>query len=288
MPGQRLPWLLLFNCQADGLGRCLTLLTNRIALGVYDPERFVRYREVLWPTLARFDRIIVDPIFIQKFGLDFGDLQTVWRIPHIVFDGYHPDLCYLTGSGPLSEGPLGHYHSGLAYAAFRCGLDEAATQALFRADVYERLGYMDRWDRARDAMLDEYFRRGYDLRQSFAAWSARGPFMHTFNHPAITCLRDLAKAILLRAGLPIHETNVLPHDNLANGPIFPVYPEIGQQVGVRGDYLFKAGGEYVFLDLGQFIAASFQVYRNSPELGSPVPAFAAALARTVAVVEAMR
>lgn len=287
-PDHRVPWLLLFNCQADGLGRCLTLLTDRIALGVYDPERFVQRRDVLLPTLARFHKIIVAPNYIREFGLEFGDLTTVWRIPPLVFDGYHPDLCNLTVSGSPSHGPLGHYHSVLAYASFRCGLDEAATQTLFRSDIYERLGYFECWNASRDGMLDEYLRRGYDLRQAFAAWSGRGPFMHTINHPGIACLRDLAKAILRRAKLPIHDTDVLPHDNLANGPIFPVYPEIGRHLGVRGSYLFKAGGEYRFLDLPEFIAASFQVYRNSPELSSPVPGFAAALSRTVAVVETMR
>ena len=80
-----------------------------------------------------------------------------------------------------------------------------------------------------------------------STWGASGemgPFggLHASPfHPKIDCLNDLARAIIRRAGLPLTNSLSRPPDNLATGPVFPVYPEIGRRLGVAGDYLFKLG-----------------------------------------------
>ena len=70
-------------------------------------------------------------------------------LPHLWFQGYHPDLCYLAGKGPLSRGAAGPYHSAIAWSAWRAGLDEQQTLALYNANTYEALGYLSAWDGAR-------------------------------------------------------------------------------------------------------------------------------------------
>src|SRR3546814_6396142 len=78
----------------------------------------------------------------------------------------------------------------------------------------------------------------------FNEWGRQGAFMHTVNHPAVNCIRDVAKALLAESGMRPIDSCVLPHDNLLNSAIFPVYPEIGEVYGVSGSYNFKINGEY--------------------------------------------
>ena len=188
----------------------------------------------------------------------------VWTIPTISFNAYHPDICYLLQDGKAFKGPLGDYHSAIAFAGFREGLSVDATARLFNEATYERLGYFQRWDAAREHLLDIFSRAGLDLRTQFVNWSRNDAFMYSNNHVQVRCLHDLAKEILRRAGKKPTYADVLPHDNLLNGPVYPIYPEIAQRLGVPGSYLFKPGGHYRFIRLGDFIAQSFDLYaRNS-------------------------
>lgn len=280
----REPWLLVFNCQADGLSSALGLLDGGIEVTTLDPERWVQHGEGVMSRLDHYARILIAPRVERRLNLDFGDRANVWRVPHIMFHGYHPDLCYLAESGPLSKGPLGHYHSAIAYAAFRRGLDEAGAVALFREEVYAALGYLDAWHPAREALLEDYRQCGFELEDTFVRWSRSGPFMHTFNHPRIHCLRDLAALILRRAGRHAERSDIIPHDNLTNGPISPVYPEIGRRIGVQGSYQFKPGGQYRLMTLEQYVAASFGVYRQYPAHMPTEPAFVAPIDRTIATL----
>ena len=86
--------------------------------------------------------------------------------------------------------------------------------------------------------------------------------MYSINHPRIACVRDVARCVLARAGIQAVYDDALPQDNLANGPIFPVYPEIGARLGVQGSLLFKLGGAYRFLRLADYVEASFRLYRD--------------------------
>lgn len=278
------PWLLVFDCQVDGLHNCLDLLSNGITIAHYDLEGFRAHADTIMAQLDRFEHILIAPKVEQRLGIAFGNQSNIWRVPHIMFHGYHPDLCYLAETGPLSKGPLGHYHSMIAYAAFRRGINASAAVALFREDVYAALGYFDAWDSARSTLLDDYRRYGFALEDTFARWSAAGPFMHTINHPKIQCLRDLATLILRRAGRDGARTPIVPHDNLAHGPIFPVYPEVGARIGVNGSYLFKPGGGYRLITLEQFVAACFRVYRGHPTELPSFPAFLAPIERTIATL----
>ena len=90
--------------------------------------------------------------------------------------------------------------------------------------------------------------------------------MYAHNHPRITVVRDIARAVLARAGIEAEYGDALPADNLANGPVYPVYPEIAERLGVEGSLLFKTGGRYRFLRLPDFIEASFTAYREAGAL----------------------
>ena len=259
-------------------------LVQRFQSSTSIPEHLIAAVIRSCQNLDQYERILIAPVVEQRLGLDFGIHPRVWRVPHVMFHGYHPDLCYLAETGPLSTGPLGHYHSVLAYAAFRCGLNERRAATLYREDVFETLGYFDTWDTERETLLNNYERMGFDLGPSFAKWSGNGPFMHTINHPQITCLRDLACIILKRAGIERAANRFIPHDNLAQGPIFPVYPEIGSRLGVNGNFFFKPGGRYRFLDLGQYLNACFEIYRRFPEERPTIKRYEEKIAKAIQMV----
>ncbi|MGH8028482.1 MAG: WcbI family polysaccharide biosynthesis putative acetyltransferase, partial [Arenimonas sp.] len=105
------PWLLLFNCQAQGLANCLSLLSNDIAVEWYDTLTLDDSRDTILANLDRYDRVLVAPAIEHLFALDLGERDNVWRLPNLHFGAYHPDLCILAQEGALSTGPLGLYHS---------------------------------------------------------------------------------------------------------------------------------------------------------------------------------
>ena len=136
-----------------------------------------------------------------------------------------PGYLLRRGERQAAQKPLGR----LSFADRLCRLPgrprpEKRTLALYREEIYAALGYLDRWDHARDRLLGTFRDHGFDISQPFIAWTRGEPFMHSPNHPRIHCLRDVACGILARAGLEASYLASLPHDNLANGPIYPVYP----------------------------------------------------------------
>lgn len=282
-------WLLLFNCQAQGFANCLTLLCPEIQVEYYDPPSYRRNAEAIMSRLDSYDRILVAPRVERSQNIELTGRANVWRVPSLFFQAYHPDLCYLSTTGLLSKGPLGpHYHSAIAFSAFCRGLNEQETAGLYREDVYEALGYFNYWDRAVTELVEEFASHGIDIRESLVNWSRGGPFMHTINHPRIHCLRDVAKAVIRRAGLAVNDTDVLPHDNLAVAPVYPVFPEVGSRLGVRGSYLFKGAGSYRLMGLQEFISASFEIYRKADDLTPSVPGFFPMLEKTKAIIEVIK
>jgi hypothetical protein len=285
--GMRQPWLLLYNCQVMGLGNSLNLLCDDIDVEYYDPGSFRKQAKTILGRMKDYERILVAPQLEPELGEGWLGHDKVWRIPTISFNAYHPDICYLLDSGSSLKGPLGDYHSLIAYAAFACGLSETRALSLYRESVYASLGYVQRWDHARQALLDGFASHGFDIAAKFVDWSRNGPFMYSFNHPRVHCVRDVADAILARAGLDATYRDALPQDNLANGPIFPVYTEIASRLGVDGSYLFKLGGKYQFIRLEEFVSESFRIYRGNPRIGIR-PEFARMLDKAMDTIRAMQ
>ena len=276
-------WLVVFNCQAMGLANCLSLLSDEVTVEYHDPISFPRARSQLIGQLDQYDRVIVAPWFERNYGVDFGRVANVWRIPPLNFHGYHPDLCNLTVIG----GPLRGNHSVIAFAAYRCGMDVTETIRLFNPRTYEQMGYFDTWNADRAALLEQFSASGLDLGRYFVDWSRHGPFTYIPSHPAIRCLRDLARALLERAGLRAIATRLLPHDNLMNGDVFPVYPELATRLGVTGDYLFKRPLAYNLIGLRQYLEECHAFYRTCTDL-NPTRPYRSLFDRAIRTIEASR
>src|SRR3546814_8173085 len=101
--------------------------------------------------------------------------------------------------------------------------------------------------------LSGFEKHGITMTPYCNEWGRQGAFIHTVNHTRVNCIRDVAKALLAESGMRPIDSCVLPHDNLLNSAMFPVYPEIGEVYGVSGSYNFKINGEYRFMTLEQMI-----------------------------------
>lgn len=280
-------WLLFSNCQTFGLANCLSMLCSDIT---------VEYYAYPWPDINQFidrfdtfDQILIAPPQAKDYlGDDLINRDNVLCVPPLFFNGYHPDICYLQNQdGSISKGPMGDYHSLVAYAAFMQGLNEKETISLYNIDTYKGVGYLEAWEHSRNFTINMYNECGFDIGRFFIQWCRNGPFMHSFNHPKMFCIRDIAIMVLERVGMQINKTDILPHDYLVNGPIFPVYAEIARTLGAHGSYYFKLPEEYRVITLDEFILQSFELYRSNREI-KPVAGFEYQLSKTLSFIEAIR
>ena len=257
-------WLLVYNCLHVGLGNCLGLLARDLHVDVLDFASFERRFEEFRDTLDRYDRIVTAPHFVANACVDFNTVAPVSQVPLTAFEAYHPDLCYIFVDGQVLRGPMFDYHSKIITAAYRRGLPESAVKALFTAANYERFGYFGLWNACKALYLGSYAALGLDLSARFPTWSREGAFMHSVNHPTIRVVADIARALLAQDGIEPAHTEFLPHDNLKNAPVWPVYPELAEALGVAGSMLFKVHNEYRLLDLDEFIAGSYALLGQYP------------------------
>jgi hypothetical protein len=250
-------WLVAFNCVNIGLAHCLKLQAPKLEVECIDFGRFRRDAEVWNARLGEYSRIVTTAEFARSDLARVAGEGSVRTLPIIHFDAYHPDLCWLTGDAGFVKGPLGDYHSQIVTAAYFRGLSTRDARAQFAHSRYEQFGFFDRWETARNRLLAGFRAAGLPMEQYYPAWSARGPFMHSVNHPAIHVIHDVASALLEAEGrLPLRSAP-MPHDNLLNGSIFPIYPEIADRLSVRGSYLFKLPAQYRCIELDEFISGSY-------------------------------
>lgn len=257
-------WLLLSNCQTFGLANSLNLLNPKFHIEAVDVYAFQHGIEKYRATLPEYFRVIIHPYF-QTMDFDFTAARNLDIVPSIEFDAYHPDVCYAfsESGGPL-DGPMSAYHSMIVLAAYEAGLSAEATRKLFRRDVFERCGFLTRWEEERTDLINNFAQHGLDISSAFRNWSRGDSFMYSVNHPKIHCVYDIARAFMKRLGVQTFEGGIVPMDNLLKGPCYPVYPEIAETFGARGSYLFKMHNDYRLISLETFIDLSFASYSRFP------------------------
>ena len=144
------------------------------------------------------------------------------------------------------------------------------TVARFNGSVFARLGYFagSLWASSEQGLLNSGCDAGLPVERYFRSWVRRGCFMYSANHPKLFVLADLAAAALAACGLTVDSRlcdDYVPDDTKL-GSIWPVYPEIAARFGLRGSYRYKGvsefGGTCPYLDLKEFVEASFIFYQN--------------------------
>ncbi|WP_419900293.1 WcbI family polysaccharide biosynthesis putative acetyltransferase [Roseomonas sp. USHLN139] len=235
--------------------------------------------EAIAASIPSFDVALIHPIQEAKFGpLQKSALlkaahRNLHLMPSLAFSGYQPDFLYINKpAGNPSVGPLGVCSSALAAAAFCEGMSVERTVRLFNSYVYSRLGYFSEFGGATKALAKQLIAFGLDGNCILAGWGGRS-FMHTPIHPKAYAISDLCHAILRKLELIDDVSPELGDtlgDRLINHPVWPVYPELGKRVGVRGCLLFRRalpaadGPPLKVYSLGDFVEASFSHFGTFP------------------------
>jgi hypothetical protein len=255
--------LVVSNCQTLGLANCLSLHCANVRVEACDMWTFQKQSTYWLGRLKEFDQIFGSQGPELNSVIDFTKQPKTLLIPGFHMECYHKDLtyCWLGDGEKRVKTPLDDYHSRICLTAYRLGASVERTVAMYHAKTYRTLGYLSDWERDRESFIAMYGMYGLEVRDLFLDWARRGLIPHSVNHPTIAMLSDLARVMARKAGLPLVEHTSLPHDNLANGPIFPVYPEIATEFGVGcGSYRFKVVNRYETIDLNEFVRRCFDEY----------------------------
>jgi hypothetical protein len=250
-------WIVLSNCQTLSMARSISALAETIDCDGCDAWQMA-------------DRLAADPDYFRHydFMLLLSDLRAFpgfpgdrlpphVEMPCFTFTGYHPDCCYVSADGEhITDGVIGPYHSMIALAGFKEQITPAATARFFSDRMYEQAGYYRQWEEQREERTKGFANAGYDIGGIFRKAGRGRSFMHTIDHPDIALMMGLAKIILRKLDRPYREEAPLPVDILANVS-WPVYPEIGERLGVSGAYLFRPLDRYNPLDLNEYLEETF-------------------------------
>lgn len=270
------------NCQARGVAQALRVLAPDAQVCLLPMGRLAKdYRslDAFAAALRGYDHVF--PMPFAGFFPD-GDsselaamLPNIRIFPGIVFPAFHPDAVYVGEIGSqantrLLPSPLHTYHSAIVLFGFLRGLSRTRIVSLFRAETFERLGYLDMWPLAAAELLAYAESTGFPIEAEFVRWSREGAFMHTFNHPKLSVLGDVAARLLREAGLTPADLSLDAYlaDELLKDVVWPVYEPVAARYGIKGSTLFKRRQKREqapsLLSLDAFVAESLALYRATP------------------------
>lgn len=268
------------NCQADVILKFIKLLRPELQLTKFTHADALneKNREKNENILEESDIIFSNPFRSDKFGrFSYNYLKSKdnsYFFQPFSFPAFHPDCVYIGIKQALPKSsPVGDYSSSIAVYSFLHGLSVEETLQMYNHDVYQELGFFDIWAPSRKSLLENSKQLGLDLTDAFENWKKRGLFMHVINHPFTFVMLDITKMLLSSAGLtvPSYNPEKFLADRGANDIVWPVYPEIAEKLGLKGEMLFKMSDRLAppderpkILELEEFIHGSFERYKNVP------------------------
>ena len=181
--------------------------------------------------------------------MQFHSQLQIFRIPVISFQAFHPDLCYARRSSTHELTTL-HYNSAIVVWGYINGYPVDAVARLFNETVFDKLGYFDYWDVSKKHLHKLFMNSDLgeaEFSRFFLSIQRRGVFMHSINHAKMDTLVDLARLIALRMGYSgsIWDIEAILPDALVHDMVWPVYPEIGHELGIAGSYIWKMRQDFI-------------------------------------------
>ncbi|HEX3663646.1 MAG TPA: GSCFA domain-containing protein [Rhizomicrobium sp.] len=233
------------NCQAGTLAQLLELGTS------IPVERLQRKHD---------EELDKEHIIFCQPGVSHLMTGNVVLFPQIVMTGFYPDMLSGEQTGGINT-PLRNLSSSIVLKAWCESLNVQNTAALFNNSIYERLGFFDHFEISRGELFAQCREADFPIGDYYDAWMAKGCFMHTFHHPKLLVMLDIAKHLTARTGIDWNESMEFD-DPQSRGCGWPFYPELAERAGMKGSYEFRKhiqdGGEV--LDLEAFINQSFERY----------------------------
>lgn len=252
-------WVVISNCQSLGLANSIDSLARDIDCVACDNWEFGRRIAEDPDHFRSYDFAILLPDVRDWIGEAKVDLPPHIEVPAFQFCPYHPDSVYVFADGDALAGGMGSYHSLIALAAYKEGRSAEQAAAFFTSETYAAAGYFNLWTPYRNGLVELFADYDFDIAPIFVRGARGQSLMHTVNHPRIEVLFEIARMVLTRLGRAIYADVDPPPDNLA-GLSWPVYPEIGEPLGIRGSYLFRPPQRNKPLELIPFLDQSLRVF----------------------------
>jgi hypothetical protein len=257
--------LVLGNCQAGGLADSLEILAPGIEVGreLLSNDVATLRAELRKQSKSLKGRVILHDS-VQNI-IDFHpQLQGILPddtivVPTLTFAAFHPDIQYCFVDGKVVKNGLdSDWNSRIMLWAYLNGLSKVESRFLFHEDVYRSLGYLNEWASSTGLLRASFDKYGFDCGRWMRSVQRDGVFMYGINHPFPLAISQLATQICEReiSGNyePLEDAHKYVTDYLAH-IVWPVYPEIAEELGVEGTYRWRVGRKYAHLD--EFISLCF-------------------------------
>ena len=200
----------------------------------------------------------------------------VIKIPDLNFRAFHPDMRQAINA-KTNLLTTHADNSQIVVWAYNNGLSKTDTIKLFNRNVFGALGYLDCWsDCVADLkiLLANAEFTSDEFERFFLRIKRMGQFMHTFNHPRIEALVEIARIIARRLGADPEciDSDIVVPDALTYAQ-WPVYPEIGNELGLRGNYhwrFYNPHKNYEINGLDSYISFAYQSYADQGLLPNEV------------------
>ncbi len=259
---------ILGNCQVGGIADCLELLSNGSSVdGILvsnDPN-------VLLGELSEHFRFQENTVLMHESvreivrangNLEQFALPSNVYVPSISFAAFHPDIQYAFVNGAVVKSGLeSDWNSRLMLWAYLNRLSMTNTEKLFREEVFQALGYFDEWDRSSITLRKSFEECGFDYGRWIRSVQRTGLFMYGINHPMQIGLSQLAiqiaEKVFPHSYIAIEDLHTYTTDYLSH-IIWPVYPEIGDHLGVEGSYHWRVARKHA--SLTEFIELCFSAW----------------------------
>lgn len=267
---------ILSNCQGESLLACLKAMRPDIEIDFCIVSRLWNGSESILNIFENSDHVMTQLDIYETLSAELK--AKALPFPRIVYPAFHPDMTYLRGIKKGSSAvetiytPMLHYNSKLIVHSFIRNKDSKEALEMFNEQNFKKLGYLAAAKRSAADLHGEFNRCGFDYANVDTLIKSGDCFMHSFNHPDLRIMRELAAQLLHKLGLDSTYRNVdrYANDPLKEQPIWPIYPEIAQQFGMQGDYAFKLNSPNGVITLEQYISYCYEIY-SGYELDSIEP-----------------
>lgn len=256
---------ILGNCQVGGIADSLELLSNGSSVEgiLVSNDAQVLFGELSEQFSNGENQVLMHESIRQIISTNknleqFGHHENIY-IPSISFAAFHPDIQYaFVGGAVIKSGLDSDWNSRLMLWAYMNRLSMKSTEKLFRENVFEELGYFDEWDRSSKTLRKSFDECGFDYGRWMRSVQRTGVFMYGINHPMQIGLSQLAIQIAERvfpnSHVDIEDLHTFTTDYLSH-IVWPVYPEIGDHLGVEGSYHWRVARKHA--SLTEFIELCF-------------------------------
>lgn len=249
---------LIGDCHVDMVAHCLAYLNPRIKTYAYRVN--LPHLKPNLEELRKSDFLFAGHfVNLKQYNLEH---PRVVRLPATAYRAFHPDVTeYIQIDGKPLLGLFGAFHSKIALESYLRRYSQEEAYKAFNAVTYEKLGYFNIYEHAFKRLAENYKAVGLDAATLVPKWHRRGCFMFTIPHPKIHVILDLTKEVMRLNKIPIiledSERYLREHFNDA---IWPVYPEIAENLYIKeeGSYYFHLNGHTI--DLREFIEISYMLY----------------------------